>query len=128
MLLRLVPVLAKARDRAVVVLAGKVHRVVHVDAAAAAGEPDLRPPETDARAVARHHPDRLALHPALDDRKAEHLRVEPLGRGEVDDLEHELADTGDGNPGHAVHHSDDRGVFASFGVVRIVLLVKLAFV
>ena len=58
-------------------------------------EADLRTPEPDPRAVAGHHPDRLAVGPAVDDRQAEHARVEGLGGLEVDHLEHEFADAGD---------------------------------
>ena len=54
-------------------------------------EADLRAPEADPRAVAGHHPDRLAVRPAVDDRQPERAGVERLGRLEVDDFEHEFA-------------------------------------
>ena len=79
-----------------------VHRVVDVDAAAALLEADLRLPQADARAVAGHHPDRVAVGPAVDDGESERVGVEGLGGLEVDHLEHELADTTDGDPIHAV--------------------------
>ena len=88
---------ARRRRPRVVVGLGDVHREVHVDAAAAALEPDLRAPEADAGAVAGHHPDRLAIRPAVDDRQAEHAGVERLGGLEVDHLEDEFAHTGDGD-------------------------------
>ena len=72
-----------------------MHREVDVDAAAAALEADLGAPEADAGAVAGHHPDRVAVGPAVDDGQAEDARVERLGGLEVDDLENEFAHTGD---------------------------------
>ena len=81
---------AQPRHDGVVVGLGDVHREMDVRAALAAGEPDLRAPQPDPRALARHHPDRLAVRPALDDRHPEQAGVERLGHAEVLDLEHEL--------------------------------------
>jgi hypothetical protein len=81
---------AQPRHDDVVVGLGDVHREVHVRAALAARQPDLRAPQPDPRALARHHPDRLAGRPALDDRQPEQAGVERLGGGEVLHLEHEL--------------------------------------
>ena len=53
-------------------------------------------------AVAGHQPHGLASLPALDDRQAEHAGVERLGRFQVDDLEDELADAGDRDPGYVL--------------------------
>ena len=87
----------RSRDGGVVVGLGDVHGEVDVDAAAAALEADLGLPEADPGAVAGHHPDRVAVGPAVDDRQAEQARVERLGGFEVDDLEHEFANSGDRN-------------------------------
>ena len=66
-----------------------------------AGDPDLRSsPEADARSRPGQEPDRLPLLPALDDRQAEHARVERLRGFEVLDFEDELADTRDRDPRH----------------------------
>src|SRR5438067_10695502 len=89
-----VPVAAQALEGGLELLAGEVQREVHVQPAPPAGEADLRRPQPDPRARARHHPDRLPLFPALDDREPKCGGVEAFGRLEVDDLEHELADTG----------------------------------
>ena len=70
---------------------------VNVHPAAAACQPDLRPPEADAGSSAGHHPDGLAGRPSFHDRKPENAGVETLGRFEIDDLEDELADAGYGN-------------------------------
>src|SRR4051812_40175094 len=70
---------AQLLDRRVVVGVGDLHRVVDVLAAAAAVQPGLRPPQPDAGALAGHHPDRLALRPAVHDREAEGPCVERLG-------------------------------------------------
>lgn len=72
----------------------ELERVVHVHAAAPASDADLRPPEPDARAGSRHHPGALAVVAPGDQRKAQHVHVEPEGAVEIDDLEHELAHTG----------------------------------
>ena len=97
---------AQVGDGGVVVGLGDVHGEVDVDAAAAALEADLGLPEADPRAVAGHHPDRVAVGPAVDDRQAEQARVERLGGLEVDDFEDEFADTGDRNS----HGSDSADV------------------
>ena len=78
-------------------------------------EPDLRAPEADARALAGHHPDRLAVRPALHDRQPEHAGVERLGRLEVHHLEHQLAHSGDGMPIRSVHPLVVRRRVASAG-------------
>ena len=102
--LGLLSVLAKPLDRTVEPFRRDLHRVVDVHASSASGKADLRPPEADARAVSGHDPDGLAILPTLDHGKAEHLGVEPLGSREVDYLEHELTDAGDGDPAHPARH------------------------
>jgi hypothetical protein len=66
-----------------------------MDATAAACHAHLRLPEPDPGPVAGHHPRRIPMLPAFDDRQAEKLRVEMHGSLEIDDLEHELVDAGD---------------------------------
>ena len=112
-LLRLVAMRAESRERGLVVLGGNVHRVVGVHASSTAGQADLRPPQADARAVSGHDPDGLPILPALDDRKAEHLGIEPLGSREVNDLEHELVDAGDRDPAHPTFTVPARGRLAA---------------
>ena len=74
-----------------------MHRVVHVDAAPATSEPDLRPPQADARAIPGHEPDRAtATRPALHDGESEQARVEALACLQVVHLERDLANPGDG--------------------------------
>src|SRR5829696_4618191 len=59
-------------DRRVEVRVGDLHREVHVHAAAASSETDLRTPESDPRALAGHNPDRLAVVRSIHDRQPEH--------------------------------------------------------
>src|SRR5215211_3279507 len=111
LLLDVEPVSTQALDRRVVALVGQVHGVVDVDAAATAREADLRSPETDARPLARHDPDGVAMVPPLDERQPEHLRVEANRLLEVDDLEHELVHARDWNSiRHAIR---SRGAYSS---------------
>jgi len=93
-LLDLESVGAEPRYRGVVVGVGKVHCEVHVNPTASTGEPHLRTPEPDARAVAGHYPQGVTVRPPVDDRKSEDARVEVLRRREVDHFEYELTDTG----------------------------------
>ncbi len=109
----LLPLRAEPLDRSVERVGRDVHREVDVHAASAAGQADLRPPKADARAVSGHDPDGLPLLPALDDRKAQHLGVEPLGGREVHDLEHELVDAGDRDPAHPTATVPARGRLAA---------------
>jgi hypothetical protein len=83
---------AKARDRVVVRAVVEVERIVEMHAAASAGDADLRPPQTDARAGACHQPCSFSVLTPRDHRQAEHLGVEPERAGEIDDLQHDLAD------------------------------------
>src|SRR4051812_1959442 len=64
---------AETLDSRLVVGLGDVHREVHVHAAAAPEQADLRLPESDSRAISRHHPDRLAPGPAVYHREPEYL-------------------------------------------------------
>src|SRR5215211_524768 len=98
-LLDLLAALAQPRHGGVVVLLGDLHREVNVQSAAAARQADLRPPQADARALAGHHPDRLAVGPALHHRQAEHAGVELLRRLEIHDLQYQLRHAGDRDPG-----------------------------
>src|ERR1700674_1577542 len=82
-------------------LGRETHRVVDVDAAAAAAQPDLRPPETNAGPVAGHHPHRL-VGPPLDHRESKDLGVELFRRGEVALLQSDLA--------HATHRHHALGL------------------
>jgi catechol 2,3-dioxygenase-like lactoylglutathione lyase family enzyme len=111
--LGLLSVLAEPLHRVVERFGRHVHRVVNVHAASTAGQADLRPPEADARTVAGHDPDGIAILPALDDGKAEHVGIEPLGCREVDDLEHELVDAGDRDPAHPTFTVPARGRLAA---------------
>lgn len=95
----LVVVLAQAGNRGLVVGLLEVHRVVDVKAAAAVGDPDLRPPEADPRPGPGHQPDPVVLA-AADHGEAKDARIEPFRRFEVEHLEHQLADAGDRNPAH----------------------------
>ena len=63
-------------------------------------EPTCGPRQRPIRPRPSEYPDRLALPPALDDRKAEHTRVERLRSLEVVDLEDELANARGRNAGH----------------------------
>jgi hypothetical protein len=89
------PASSKAFDGAGVVLLGDVHRVMDMDATAAARHAHLRLPEPDPGTVAGHHPRRFPMLPALDDRQAEELGVEMHGPLEIRDLENELVNAGD---------------------------------
>src|SRR5215218_411241 len=91
------PASPKAFDGAGVVLLGDVHRVMDMDAATAARHAHLRLPEPDPGPVTCQQPHRVPMLPALDDGETEQLRVEMLGSIEIDDLEHELVDSGDGD-------------------------------
>ncbi|TML50640.1 MAG: hypothetical protein E6G23_00680 [Actinobacteria bacterium] len=90
--------LAQPRDGGVVVGLLDVHRVVDVNTTAACRDPDLRRPEPDPGPCAGHYPD--AILGAQGDREAEHARVEALRGVQVEHLEHELVDAGDGDPAH----------------------------
>jgi ribosomal-protein-alanine N-acetyltransferase len=92
-------VLAEALDRRVVVGLVDVQRVVNVHTSAPAGKPNLRHPETDSGPRPGHQPDAIVL-PSSDHGKTEHSGVEPLGCLEIEHLEDELVDAGNGNPGH----------------------------
>ena len=102
-----------------------MHREVHVDAAAALLEPDLRAPETDAGAVAGHDPDRLAIGPAVDDGQSEHARVERFGGLEVDHLEDELANSGDRNA-HAPDSAESVAMVDGWKISRAAERARLA--
>ena len=96
-------VFSQARDRRLVVVLADVHRVVDVRAALAAGDPDLRRPEADPRALADEEP--CSIVGAAQRRQAEHLAVEPCGRVEIGDLEHELVEAGDREPAQVCERS-----------------------
>src|SRR6185437_12674089 len=80
---------AKRRHALVEGLGRNLEREVDVAAAAASLEAHLRHPETDAGGPGEH-PERIAVRPALDDRKAERAGIEALRPLEVRDLEHQL--------------------------------------
>jgi RimJ/RimL family protein N-acetyltransferase len=105
--------LAEPLDRSIESVGRHVHGVVDMDSTATAGQADLRPPEADARPISGHDPDRLAILPPLDDRKAEDVDIEPLCGREVDDLEHELVDAGDRDPAHPTATLPARGRLAA---------------
>ena len=102
LLVHLEPVAAKTVDGSLVVGVRQVQGVMDVHPSPPASDSDLRTPEPDPRALAGHHPDGLAALPALDHGQAESFRVEAHGFLEVDDLEDELVDAGDGD---AVRHT-----------------------
>jgi hypothetical protein len=77
-------VAANPLDGAVVVGLGEVQPDVDVDAAAAAGDAELRLPKADSRSLAGQDPDRFTMRPALDHRQAQDDGVELLSRLEVD--------------------------------------------
>src|SRR4051794_23182211 len=64
---------AQALDRGVEVRFRDVHGEVHVRAAAASEQPDLRLPEADPGALAGHHPYGVAIGPAVHHGQPQHL-------------------------------------------------------
>ena len=117
--LELLFVFAEPFDRCVEGIGRDVHGVMDVQAATAAGQADLRPPEADSRAVSGHDPHGLPVLPPLDDREAQHLGVETLRLRQIADLEHELVDAGDGNPARHARHGTLAAVIEGLDHVQI---------